>query len=63
MLTHSDDDNADETTKYRKRNLSKSEQKDPRNFKKVIDDGPSPMSFGNIIDELLGSSVGDEQPD
>ena len=57
MITHSDDEIQDETTKYRKRNLSKSEQKDPR--RKVIDDdGPSPMSFGNMMDDLMGSSDG-----
>ena len=58
MLTHSDDEQLpDESTKFR-RGLSKSDQKDARNrnqqhFAKIITAGPSPMSFGNMIDEIL----------
>ena len=61
MATNSDDE--DETTKNpRLRGLSKSEQKDMRNrkhttmhFAKVATAGPSPMSFGNMVDELMDS--------
>ena len=63
MVTNSDEE--EEMTKNpRLRGLSKSEQKDVRcrkdasmHFAKVATAGPSPMSFGNMIDELMDSDL------
>ena len=60
MATHSDEDQ-ENTKNSRLKGLSKSDQKDirsrkdPRHFAKIATAGPSPMSFGNMIDELMDS--------
>ena len=62
MMTNSDEEMnmMDETTKNcRQRGISRSDQKDVRNRRdvrqavKVSTAGPSPMSFANMIDELI----------